>query len=359
MVKKVTLISILLSTLINAGELSTNKYDSNTKIGDTDFMAGISYAYISWEAASLAGGNNGYENTAEVSYNIESSIYQKIYAEGRIQGNRLAISYMKNESSDKTLNKSSEYLSFFVDFNNLAPDNMYLRIEVSQGNIVGEATYTAKDIPETKSLTPDGTVQPFEGTLNRYALLFLTKKGFGGGFEYSNYSIPTAVSFKRDSTVDYAEYVALDPKFEINTFKIKGFFDYLTYARNHFRNYSNWAGSIAGSIGIDQRQLDKENVKRIQSEIAADRGINVSDVDITDVSYGLSVDTEFYFGWLYQKRLFDSNNIGYSTMVGYQARLSYNGAITATGESVSETYQIGSRRYDMWHGPYVSVNIIF
>jgi len=330
---------------------------------DADFMAGVGVKYVMWEAASTAGGNGDSKDLATVDYTISNSMYKSAQLEGHYKDTKFALSYLKNEveKSNEQLHKASEILSLFVDFNNLISDNLTLRIKMTSGNIVGKAVFHYKQDSTITSLREDGYTEPFSSTMQRYALYVIPRTGpwslFGLGFEYSDYAIPTAVDYSRNSqNSDTAAFVDLDPKFHIQSYKLHLLLDTTGYIRKNYRNFSGWMSEGFLGVGFDKRDLSAKRTKEVKALIEEKTG---ESHPVAGTSYGLSLDSKIFIGYLYQRRFSATKGLGFSTTFGYDIRASYNGGMKSTSDSVSNTYQIGTRRYDLWHGPAVQLNIIF
>ncbi|MEA3383284.1 MAG: hypothetical protein U9Q20_01220 [Campylobacterota bacterium] len=76
----------------------------------------------------------------------------------------------------------------------------------------------------------------------------------------------------------------------------------------------------------------------------------------------LAADYAMDFGYIWQQKSKTLKGLGYSTQIGYKLRGTYYGSGSSSdseSDSDSNDLTLEFSRNDMWHGPYVSFNIIF
>jgi len=340
--------------------ISKEKYstiDENTPLRDgfedeefLSFMAGAGLEYLFWDANTKVEKDD--VDFASSEYDISSSIYKKLYLQGRVGDTQLAISYMKSEAEKKgDLTKDiSDTLNFFVDFNSLISDSNTLRIAYTSSNINGITTFIDKKNSAT-SVTLDGEQKEFKSSIERFSLLIMKERGAYGGLEYTKFETPSTVGFSGSSK--NIQYYGLDHNFGITNIELIAGIDTASYAKRYETNFSKYYFQGLIGFGVSNYEMSKEFKDKIKT---------ISNKKIVNSDFSFVLDLELQFGYLWQQRYKLAKGLGYSFDLGFKARGSYTGAGQSDdSDSTIESNELTMEmtRYDIWYGVYTYFNIMF
>ncbi len=311
------------------------------------FLAGIRLSKLSWVASSKVEPDS--VKYAEVDYDIGDSLYKSLYLEGKIGSVDLAITYLRGEAQEKggLTSKASKALDFVVDFNQLFSASSTLRVKLSDAKVNGVATFHTDF--DGLSFTPNGTQKAFSSRLKRFSVLNMMERGWYFGGEYSSHITPSAVGFSNSSKS--IERVALDDAFKIRTYEFVFGYDEISYARRYETDMSRFYIQAMGGVGVGVYTLSSQTRQDIEKSTAK---------KIDDSTYSFALDGSVDVGYIYQQRFKAFRGLGYSMSAGYHLRGSLSGMGQSNkSETDADSLILEMSRYDLWHGPYVSLNIIY
>jgi len=273
--------------------------------------------------------------------------------EGRIGDVQLALSYLKNEAKKEggLVAKSSELLNFFVDFNGIFGSSSSLRLKAEEGNVNGVATFYDKG-EGIQTVTADGTESEFEAKLTRFSALLMKERGMFYGLEYTDFTTPSTVGFS-DSSKSIV-VMGLDKAFKIDTYELVFGYDEIAYAKRYETNLNRFFFQAMGGVGAAVYKLSSDIKSQIKAKTPGKK--------IKDDTFSLAADLDLNVGYIYQKRFKLLRGFGFSFLAGYKARGTYTGSGQSddSDSKIKENeLQLEMSRYDVWHGPYANLNIVF
>jgi hypothetical protein len=299
-----------------------------------EFLVGGGLQQTNWYAHSKV------EDTqSEVKYDIGQSIYESLYFEGRLNSTRLSVSYLQNQAKEVggLRAKASKILNVLFDFDGLIGDSSSLRLKMTKGNVNGVATF-------------ENDTTEFESEIARYGVYVMKERGLFGGLEYTNYTTPSAVGFS--GTSKSVQYAMMDPNFEISTYSLVFGYDEISYAKRYETDLSRFYVQGLGGIGWANYDLSSSIKNDIESRSA--KNINYTG----NITFNAALEV----GYIFQQRFKMAQGLGYSLTVSYKARGAYytSGQSDDSDSSIeSDELELEMTRYDIWHGPYISANIMF
>jgi hypothetical protein len=316
--------------------------------------AGLSQTY--WYASSSIDdvSSDSDMEYGEVEYDIGSSLYESVYFEGRIGTNRLSISYLQNQAEDVggLTAKVSKIVNVLFDFDGLISDSSTLRLKMLKGNVNGVAEFKDKNNGSTSITTElDELTTEFESEVVTYGAYVMFERGYFGGLEYTDYTTPSAVGFSDSSKT--VRYYGMDPEFGISTYSLVVGYDEISYAKRYEVDLSRWYIQGMAGIGWANYNLSSEIEQKVESQ---NGGYSIN------YTGSLAFNGEVEFGYIYQQRFKMFRGLGYSVTAGYRARGSYNGSgqsEDSENDIEADELELEMTRYDIWHGPFVSANIVF
>jgi len=315
------------------------------------FLAGTALSSITWDATNKIEDENA-NSFGNVEYEISNSLYKTVYLQGKIGDTQLAISHLKNESEAKggQTAKASQYTSAMLDIDGYFSPQASLRIVSEQGEVNGVAT-----VSNISGLLngSDFSSNSFEVStkFQRFSAFVMKERGFYHGLDYSIYKMPSLLGYGKDGSI---KFTILDPELKIQKLTYNIGYDELSYARRYENNFSRiYLQGLAG-VGIANLSLSGDLESRAQAK-AISLGYNGTGTDTT-----LAIDYALDMGYIWQQKSKTLKGFGYSTQLGYKLRgTSYMSGSSSKSNSDSNKLTLEFDRDDIWHGPYVSVNIIF
>jgi len=313
------------------------------------FVAGARLSQLSWIASSKVEPKS--VNYGEVTYDIGDALYKTLYFEGKVGNINLALSYLRGEAQEKggLTASASEALNFVVDFNQLFSPSSSLRVSFEDATINGVATFHTDF--NSLSITPDGTQEAFSSKLTRFNVLNMLERGWFFGGAYTQYKTPSAVGFSNSSK--NIEVVALDKEFEIESYEFVFGYDEISYASRYETDMSRFYVQAMGGIGASVFSLSSQTRQAVEAR---------SGKSVENSTYSIALEGSVDVGYIYQQRFKAARGLGYSLSGGYHVRGSLNGM--GQSENSDKTVDVDAlvlemSRYDVWHGPYVSFNVIY
>ena len=312
------------------------------------FLVGAGVAHFNWNALS------GVPEENEMEYDIGSSTYNALTFEGRIKDTQLTVSYLKNqaEPSGDFGKAATEILNILVDFDHLFSDSFgdssSLRLSMSSGK--GQGIYDYQKLSSSLSTGPSSQQGSFKSELERYSAKIMAERGVFIGLEYAQYTTPSAIGFS-NSNKDI-EYLTLDEQFGIQNYMLQLGYDEISYAKRYETQLSRFF--VDGHIGLGASFYQISDEVERQVEAQTNKEINTT--------WSFVFDGELTLGYIWQQRFKSAYGMGYSFTCGYKARVNWNspGQSDKQDDNIDDDeLELEFNRYDIWHGPYASANIIF
>mgnify|MGYP000102451846 CR=1 FL=1 len=301
----------------------------------------------SWEAQSEVTKND--HTYLRADYQIDPSLLWSAQFQGRIGNTRLALTYLKDEakeeageaSSGQAASEASEYLIGTLDFQGLFSPSSGLRVAFRRTETEGLAKIDNRQQNTT-------TFEPFTVDYNMVGLYQTRERGWYWGLEYTEYQMPSAVGFSDSSkTIVHSTF---DPEFGIQKGSLVAGYDPQAYAKRYETDYDDFY--LTGKIGVGYGQAS------LSSEIKQEAKNETGETKIKTPSF-FAFDGMLETGYLWQSRFKSARGLGYQFLVGYQALGSYMGAGQSEDSESEEGLSLEFSRYDIWHGPFARLNIIF
>jgi len=308
-----------------------------------EFLLGAGLSKLSWNADSQIRENG--KTLYNADYDISDALYESQYFQGRIGKRQLAITYLQNEADKKgeLVKKASRFLTVAFDIHDFFSPQSSLRLYYEESKVNGIATLN-------DNILNTITDVEFETAYRKFAALVMKERGFYWGVDWADYKMPTVLGFS-----DYTktiQYVIFDENFHLRKLTLVGGYDILAYAKRYETDLERFysSGKIGFGFAFPAMSGDWEN----RIEDYSEKTINLL------VAGVLEGDLEL--GYIYQRAFLKYSGLGYALTAGYKARASFifSGQSTTDEETISETsLEMELGRFDLWHGPYVTVNIIF
>jgi hypothetical protein len=309
-------------------------------------IAGSSVSKISWIATNKIKQKNENGDTVKdfgkVDYEINDSIYISKYIEGKIGDNQIAIEHLTNNVKEEggITQKASEYLTAVVDFNDLFAPQESLRIKIEQAHIYGSAVYIDSSSNSSNNI-------PVDTEFVKINALNMMERGKYWGIEYANYVMPTLIGYSKFGDIKFAVF---DKDLELKKYTLVYGKDTLSYAKRYENNFSTSFIDYRAGLGLAKVNLSDE-------ALLTANDLKGSYDDIED-NLTLAYELELNFGYHYQQKLKSLKGLGISTQAGY--KFLYTGYISGSNkddDSNNNNLTLEFDRKDLWHGPYLSVNI--
>ena len=314
---------------------------------DTTFWLGGGAMYQTWDANSEV--SEGDRTLLKADYQIDQTLLWSAQFQGRIGSTRLALTYLKDQAKDKARGAASnqaereatEYLIGSIDFEGLFSPSSGLRLGFRRSRTQGLA-----ELSEPQNGTT--SYEPFTVDYNRFGLYHTLERGWYWGLEYTRYRMPTAVGFS-DASKDIV-HTDFDSDFGVRKYSLVGGYDPEAYAKRYETNYHDWYVTGKAGMGIGKAALSSE-VKEAAKQATGAGEIN------TPMFF--AVDAMLEAGFLWQQRYRAARGLGYQVVVGYQGLGSFMGAGQSQESDTEDGLTLEFSRYDIWHGPFARLNVIF
>ena len=311
------------------------------------FLMGGGISNISWIASSKVEKDD--KTYLDVDYDISDSLFYMAQFEGRIGDTRLTMTYLRHKAKEIAEDKPEEiegqlanyFLKGGMDFYGLLSKSSSLRLVLEKSQISGIAKVKIGDALVR--------TEEFESKYDRYAALAMREKGLYYGFQYEKYAMPSAIGFSNKSKrIVYSE---LDPEFGIEKASLLFGYDELAYSKRYETNYQDLY--FAGNIGVGLAWLSvSDNIEKL-----AKSSTGKSDID---VPVAFTFDGMMEFGYLWQRRFKKIKGFGYTFNIGYRAKGVYMRAGQSEGSKASsDGLALEFDRYDVLHGPFAQLNLIW
>ncbi len=313
-----------------------------------ELMLGAGVASLAWEAnADVTKDKTTY---AKTKYDIGDSLYKSYWIQGKYDSTQLALTYTRNEAEKQggQIKEASNFLNAVVDFNGFFSPQSSLRLKMEQGNVGGIAQLSANATSGATLLNPIGSVE-FETKLQQYAGLVMGERGRYAGLVYESYQMPGMLGFS-DSTKQVT-YVGYDPKTRLTKLALVYGYDELDYVRRYENNisrfYTDWLigiGWVDVAVSNDlKRELRDEGKKLVGSG-------------------AIALDGKIDWGYIHQQKIKKWRGAGYALTAGYRLKAGY----MTSGQSDESKTKLDADeialefgRWDVWHGFYASVNLVY
>ena len=314
------------------------------------FLVGSALSYIEWKAQNSVKGENDLFD-ATLDYKIASNTFLSYYMQGRYNDFQLALTYLQSKAEEKggIQSEASKYLSGVLDINNLFSSTATLRIVSEKGKINAIATIdesgNAKDV-----LNYDGSVG-VSNEITRYSLLVMLERGMFFGVDYTKYIMPSLLGYGKRGDVKFAVF---DPKTKIEKYSIEFGYDELSYAKRYETHLSRFYIQGLGGVGLGYIDYS-DDVSAVIDDKTHTLGYGGVSSPLTIV-----LDGSVEFGYIYQERAKLFHGLGISSQIGFRARGTYYfSGSSSDNEDNDDKLTLEYDRYDLWYGPFVSLNVIF
>lgn len=297
-----------------------------------------------WRAGSEVEKNG--TTFTDVDYNFDRSLLRSLRFQGRVGSTRYVLSYLKQIARNEVENEAGEassegveYLMGTVEFEDFFSPASGLRLEYRRSETNGLATVKHRSKPDTS--------QSFDVEFQELGLYQIRERGMYYGLEYTDYQLPSAVGFSNE--FDRIAYSDFDSEFGFQTLSIMGGYDPQSYAKRYETNYSDWFVSGEGGAGLGWADISGSTEKRAKSSTGKE--------DISIPTF-FALEASMESGYLWQRRARLLGGLGVQTMIGYRADGTY--MFSGRGEdNDDDELVLEFERTDLWHGPFVEVNVIF
>jgi hypothetical protein len=333
-----SIITLNASTLEN----TLKTYNSNSVLNqnylgitnkNSSFIIGTGISYLYWYAYNEVKDEDKDGHYGDVDYDISSTYYKSIYFQGYINNKSLALTYLENR--DPKYRKTSNIFSGWIDLSNSMASNT--RIMIEKANISGTAKFNKNNYKDD-----------FMTKFLKISLLFLNENGKYKGIEYAKYSMPSLLGFKvykgstvfieYDKSVTYRKISYIVGNDSLQKIKVNQK-DYVGW----FRDYLLGAGLVY--VAPTNMSLYKEKAKE-------------NGYDGVTIPLGIALDGEIKSGFIIQKKSKIIKNGGFSFQIGFKVRGAYMTGIDSK-EGEKNKLSINFDRYDIWYGPFITLNMLF
>ncbi len=332
---------------------TTSRYFKNSqkickeKLGS--LLLGVGVSHLSWIAKSDV---EWLDTThMQVDYKISDSLSKLAQFEGRFLNTRLTLTYMENEAAQYGEEQggalgaqAAKWLYALIDIDGVLSPSSSLRLVMEQSSINGLAEVT-QDTGVTSV--------PFSSEYLRIAALEMKERGIYFGLQYEKFKMPSAIGFAPVAGGPLTQSY-FDTEFGIQRLSLQLGYDALSYAKRYESNFSR--GYVAGDIGVGLAWLDISNdIKNDAKTISGKKDI--------ETPMTISINTMLELGYLKQIRMQSLGGLGLSVNAGYRVRANYMGSGEEDPEETSKTdeltLQLVFNRYDIYHGPFAQLSLIW
>ena len=313
---------------------------------DLSFLVGTALSFMQWDAKNTVLKERGGVKTTP-DYKIASSTFLSYYLQGRYKETRLALAYLQNKAQKQEgiASQASKYLVGTIDLGNFFSSTSTLRLVVEQGKINALAS-----IEDPNSVLNYDTSVGISEEIRHYSLLLLQERGVYYGFDYATFTMPSLLGFGESGNVRFCVF---DPKTQISRYALEVGYDELSYAKRYESALSRFY--IQGAAGIGIGYIDySDDVATIIESTSRSLGYAGVAAPLTFVLEG-SVDV----GYIYQERAKLLDGLGLAWQIGVKASGSYYFSNSSAKNEEDTKLTLQYDRYDLWYGPYVSLNLIF
>ncbi len=314
------------------------------------FLVGTALSYLEWKAQNKVKGEND-AFSAKLNYEIAANEFLSYYMQGRYNDTQLAVTYLQSKAKEQKgiQSAASKYLIGMLDFNKLFSKTSTLRIVMEKGKL--NAIATLDEGGDANSvLNYNGSVG-VTNEVTRYSLLVMQERGFFYGLDYTQFQMPSLLGFGKSGDVKFAVF---DPKTKIKKYSIELGYDELSYAKRYETYLSRFYIQGLGGVGLGYIDYS--------SEVSATIHTRSNALGYDDVSSPLTFvfDGVLDIGYIYQNRVKFLHGLGLSSQIGIKARGTYylSGSSSKSDDNDNKL-TLEYDRYDLWYGPYVSLNLIF
>lgn len=304
--------------------------------------AGIQQLY--WEAQSKVKKDD--TTHTRVDYRIDRSLLLSGHFQARVGDTRLTLAYLQDRAGERaeasggeTRREAVEYLMGTVDFQGLFAPSSGLRLAFRRHRTSGVAEVTGDTATE---------YEPFSVRYRQYGLYNTLERGHYWGAEYTRYRMPSAVGFSDASkAIVYSDF---DPDFGIEKYSLVYGYDAQSYAKRYEANYGEWY--LSGKAGLGMGQAD------VSSRVRNDAKAATGESELNGLSF-VAFDAMLESGLIWQRRWRPAAGLGFQLLAGYRVSGSHMGAGQGEESDSQEGLSLEFTRYDIWHGPFARLNLVF
>lgn len=272
-------------------------------------------------------------------YSISDNISTIAQFEGKYDNFDAAVSYLSRWAKDQTDDEAAKQLIGMIDINDYLSNSSVLRLRLEVSELNGEVEVTKNNAPYK--------TQRFKSKYYDYSAMEMKEKGQYWGVEYINYSMPCALGFAKNGS-STASYAAFDDSTDINVINLMYGYDMLSYCKRYETDYDNFYVTGNAGLGIGWINISDSVRDEIKTE---------SNMRSQSHQYLYSFSGKLEIGYVFQRRSKSLNGLGYNINPGYMARGAFMGS---TGMSQNDDeLKLIFQKYDIYHGPFITVSIIY
>jgi len=307
-------------------------------------FAGTGIMLQNWDAKSEV--SKDAVTYTEVDYQMDKTLLWSSFLQGRVGDTRLALTYLKEVAGEKaeaaTGETTSEAMKYFIgtiDFEGLLSESSSLRLAFRRSRTKGLA-----------QIKQDGSVEeePFTVRYTQTGLYQVRERGLYWGGEYTDYKLPSAVGFS-DQSKDIV-YSSYDPNMGFRKLSLIFGYDSQAYSKRYETDSFDWYWSGKVGLGVGKADIS-EDVKQ-EAQLATGK-------DKVNLPLFMAFDGMLETGLLWQKRYLAARGFGFQFLAGYQASGTYLGSGQGEESEGQKDLTLELSRYDIWHGPFVRLNVTF
>lgn len=313
-----------------------------------ELMLGAGVSSLAWEAnADVTKDKTTY---AKTKYEIADSLYKSYWIQGKYDTTQLALTYTQNEAEKMggQTKQASNFLNAVVDFNGFFSSQYSLRLKMEQGTVGGIAQLSASEASGATLLNPTGSLE-FETKLQQYAGLVMGERGRYAGLVYESYQMPGMLGFSDSSK--QVTYVGYDPKTQLTKLALVYGYDELDYVRRYENNISRFYADWLIGIGWVDVVVSNDLKRELRDEGKKLVG-----------SGAIALDGKIDLGYIHQRKIKKWRGAGYALTAGYRLKTGY----MTSGQSDESKSKLDADevalefdRWDIWHGFYASLNLVY
>ncbi len=316
---------------------------------------GYGLQQVSWYADSLVDFNGS--TYLDVDYDTGDSLFHKLFFEGRLFDQRVALSYLSNRAEERLVEaidasgvpqplkrfsgETSSYLVGSIDFEGVLDESESLRVIYEQGHLRGLAEVR---------LNNARLYQPFDNQYRRYALQAMGERGKYWGGDLQQYRMPSAVGFS-DSSKQLV-YAGFDPEVALDTLMFYLGRDEMAYAKRYQTTIARPYWSWMAAVGLGRPRLSSVVERDALAATGASR--------IESFPIYIALGGELELGYLWQRRARDLQGLGYALNLGYRGRLNWLIAGQDKDDNPAPgTLVLEMERRDIMHGHFIQASILY
>lgn len=280
---------------------------------------------------------------ASVDYQMNESLLTEYRLAGRLFGNQIALSYLKNEAQQDmgALEKAAtEKLYGAIAFDDFFSGPSTLRFEYSSELAGGIATYSNNN--------GDHQQVDFKNDYRRYSLLKTSELGRFAGISYARNNMPMAIGFFESGLSDPLIY--FDPDFRLQKLTFVFGFDTAQYASRYLFNYQSLYFDGRAGLGLYQYDIGQPVLAQAEQDSGKHHRSDI----------GVAFDAYLEGGYLWQLRSANHGGLGVSLQGGVSVDLElYLNGLAEDSKVADDEIVSSFERTDIRWGPFLRLNLMY